>query len=79
MLNQLKKFKTQTIVVLEHKKRNDHKIFHLSTKLIASDTDIDEAIKFMHQSIMKKIKIYTCKVCIVLKVIIKHFVKIFEC
>ena len=79
MLNQLKKFKTQTIVVLEHKKRNNHKIFHSSTKLIASDTDIDEAIKSMHQSIMKKIKIYARKVCIVLDVIIKYIIKIFEC
>ena len=29
--------------VLDYKKRNDHKIFHLSTKLIASNSDIDEA------------------------------------
>ena len=31
-------------------------IFYSCTKLIASNSDIDEAFKFMHQSIMKKIK-----------------------
>ena len=39
---------------LEYKNRNDRKIFHSSAKLIASDSDIDEAFKSMHQSIMKK-------------------------
>ena len=43
LLSKLKKFKVQTILVLEYKKRNDHKIFHSSTNLIASDSDIDEA------------------------------------
>ena len=51
-------FKVQTILVLEYKKRNDRKIFHLSTKLIASDSDIDKALISMHQSIMTKIKNY---------------------
>ena len=32
--------------------------FHSSTKLIASYSDIDEAFKSMHQSIMTKIKKY---------------------
>ena len=41
-LSQLKKFKVQTILVLDYKKRNDSKIIHSSTKLIASDSDIDE-------------------------------------
>ena len=41
-LSQLKKFKVQTILVLDYKKRNDCKIIHSSTKLIASDSDIDE-------------------------------------
>ena len=57
-LNGLKKFKVQTILVLECKKRNDHKIFHSSAKLIASDSDIKKRFKFMHQSIMTKIKNY---------------------
>ena len=61
LLNELKKFKVQTILVLEYKKRNDHKIFHSSTKVIASDSEIDEAFTFMHQSIMIKMKNYTCK------------------
>ena len=79
LLSELKKFKVQTILVLDYKKRNDRKIFHSSAKLIASDSDIDEAFKSMHQSIMTKIKNYACKDWIVLDVIIKHSIKIFEC
>ena len=56
LLSELKKFKVQTILVLDYKKRNDHKIFHWSTKLIARDSDIDETFKSMHQIIMSKIK-----------------------
>ena len=78
LLSELKKFKVQTILVLDYKKRNDRKIFHSSAKLIASDSDIDEAFKSMHQSIMTKIKNYACKDLIVLYVIIMHS-KIFEC
>ena len=43
LLSELKKFKVQTILVLDYKKRNDKKIFHSSAKLIASDSDIEEA------------------------------------
>ena len=50
-LNELKKFKIQTVLVLEHKKRNDHKIFHSTTKLIASKSEIDKAFKSMHQKL----------------------------
>ena len=49
---ELRKFKFQTILVLEYKKRNDCKILNSSAKLIASDSDIDETFKSMHQSIM---------------------------
>ena len=45
----------QTILVLEYKKRNYHKIFHSS--VIVSKSDIDKAFISMHQSIMKKIKV----------------------
>ena len=58
----LKKFKVQTILALDYKKRNHRKIFHSSTELIADDSDIDEAFKFMHQSIMTKIKIMLAKI-----------------
>ena len=44
------------MLVLEHKKRNDHKIFHSSAKLIANDSGIDEAFKFLRQSIITKKK-----------------------
>ena len=54
-------------------------IFHSSPKLIASDSDIDEAFKSMHQSIMRKIKKYSCKNLIDLDMIIKHSIKTFEC
>ena len=70
--------KVQTIVVLaEHKEINDRKFFHSTTKLIASDSDIDKAFKSMRQSIMTKK--YTTEDYIVLNVIIKHSIKIFEC
>ena len=54
LLTELKKFKFQTILSLDHKKRNGFKIFHPSTELIANDLDIDEAFKSMHHSIIKK-------------------------
>ena len=52
----LSEFKVQAILVLEYKTRNDHKIFHFNTKIIASVSDITKAFKSMHQSIMKEIK-----------------------
>ena len=65
--------------IFTHKKRNDRKIFHSSTKLIASDSDINKAFKFMHQSILTKIKKCAWEEWIALDVIIKHSIKIFEC
>ena len=62
LLSELKKFKIQTILVLDYKERNNHKILNSSAKLVASDSDIDEAAKIMHQSIMAKIKIMLVKV-----------------
>ena len=79
LLSELKKFKVQTILVLVYKKRNDRKIFHWSVKLIASDSDIDEAFISMHQSIMTRIKQYANEDWIVLDVIIKQSIKIFGC
>ena len=60
-LSKLKKLKIHAILVLDYKKRYDCNIFHSSTKLIASDSGIDESFKSMHQSIMTKIKNYACK------------------
>ena len=77
LLNELKKFKVKTVLVLDYKKRNDCKIFHSSTKIIASDSDIDEAFKSMDQSIMTKTKNYACEDWIVLDAIIKHSIEIF--
>ena len=48
LINALKKFEIQKILVLDYKKRNDCKIYHSSVKLIASDSAIDEVIKSMH-------------------------------
>ena len=56
-----KKVKVQTVLVLYYKKRNYFKILHSSAKLIASDSDTDEAFKSMHQSIIKKIKHVDCE------------------
>ena len=78
-LGELKNFKVQTILVLDYKKRKDRKIFHSSAKLIAIDSDIDEAFKSLHQSIATKIKNYASKNQIILNVIIKHSIKFFEC
>ena len=41
LLNELKNFKVQTVLLLDYKKRNDGKIFHSSPKLIAIDSVID--------------------------------------
>ena len=54
LLIELKMSKVRTISVPGYKRRNDHKIFHSNAKLIAGDSDTDEAIKSM-QSIMTKI------------------------
>ena len=53
-LSKLKKSKVQIILFLDHKKRIDRKIFHSSTKLITSDSDISEKFKSIHQSITTK-------------------------
>ena len=74
----VKKFKVQTILDLDYKKKNDCKIFHSSTKLIVKNSDIDEAFKSIHQSNMTRIKNYTDKDCIVVDVVIKHSTKTFE-
>ena len=49
-----------------------------SAKLIASDSDIDEAFKSMYQSILTETKNYACKDWIFLGVITMHSIKIFE-
>ena len=79
LLSELKKFKVQTILVLEYKKGNDRKIFHSSVKLIGSDSDIEESFKSMHKSIMTKIKNSASEDWTVLDVMIKHSIKIYEC
>ena len=73
--NEFKKFKVQAVLVLDYKKINDRNIFHSSTKLIASYSDIDEAFKSMDQSIMTKINKYAFEDWIVLGVIIKHSIR----
>ena len=55
LLSEFKKFKVQKILILDYKKRNDRKIFNSSAELIDGDSDIDEAFKSIHQSIMTKI------------------------
>ena len=60
LLGKLEKFKAQIILVLYHKKIEDHKsmrkIFHSSVKLISEDSNIDKAFRSMHQSVMTKVK-----------------------
>ena len=77
LLNELKKFHVQTMLVLDYKKRNNHKIFHSIAKLIASDSHFGVAFKSLRQSIMTKMKNYASEDCIVLDVVLKNSIKIF--
>ena len=79
LLGELKKIKVQKILVLEYKKINCCKIFHSSAKLIVSDTDIDEAFKSRHQSIMMKMNNCSSKYWNAVETIEKHSIQIFEC
>ena len=79
MLNELQKFKVQSILVLEYRKRNDCKIFHSIAKLIASYSDIKGTFRFVHQKIIMKIQNYASEDWVVLDAIMKHSIKIFEC
>ena len=45
-------------------------MFHSTTKLIASDSGIDEIFIFMHQSIMKNMKNYATEHWIILDVVL---------
>ena len=60
LLGGLKKFKVQNILALKNKKIDNHKTirksFHACAKLIANDSDADNAFKSMHESIITKIK-----------------------
>ena len=56
LLSEMKKFSLQKTLVLQYNEGNNRKIFHSSTKLNASNSDIDEAFKSMNESTMTKIK-----------------------
>ena len=75
LLSELKKFKVQTILVLDYNKRNECKMI----QIIANDADIDEAFKSMRQSMMTKINNYDGKDYIFVDEVINHSFKIFEC
>ena len=47
-LSNLKKLKVQIVLVLDYKKRNDHKILDSFTKITAGNWDIDKAIMSMY-------------------------------
>ena len=63
--------------MLDYKKKKHRQICHSSTKLIASDSDIDESFKPMHQSVITKRKKYVYKDWTALDAIIKHIIKVF--
>ena len=50
LLNELKMFKVQAVLVLNYKKINDSQIFHSYTKIIASNLYTDKVFKFVHES-----------------------------
>ena len=76
LLSEFKKFKVQSILVLECTKRNDRKVFDSSVQRIANDSDIDETFKSMHQTIMTKIKKYASEDWFVIETIVNHSIKI---
>ena len=80
MLGGLKKFKVQTILVSEFKKIDAHKviykIFLFITNLNLNDSDIDNAFRSMHQSIITKIKKFSL---LIVKTIVEHNIKLCEC
>ena len=73
LLSGWKKFKVQTILASEYKKRKDDKAFH------SSDSDINEALKSMHLSVMTKSKNSASKDWIFIETIVNRRIKIFEC
>ena len=81
LLSELKKFKVQTILVLDIRKEMIGKSFIqvLNLKKSICDSVIDEAFKSMHQSIITKIKNSASKDWIVIQAIVKHSIKISEC
>ena len=55
LLSKSKMFKLQTILVLDYKGK---KIIHSSTKLIASDSNIDNEFKAMIKALLIKMRNY---------------------
>ena len=59
MLAELKMLKIQLTLISEYKRISDHRsihrIFHLNTKLIMNELEMDEAFKSIHQSVITKI------------------------
>ena len=78
MLNELK---SQIILVLQYKKRNDKKIFHSYNKLITIDSEslADESFNLRIKALWIKVKNYASKDWILLDVIIKYSIKFFAC
>ena len=60
--SELTNSRVQEILVFEYKKRNDRKIFHSSTKLIAGTSGTDKAFVSMRQSIMIEKKVMLVKI-----------------
>ena len=78
LVSDLKKFKVQSILVLQYKKRNNCKIFHSSVKLITSDPENVEAFKSMPQSTMWKMKKSASEDWVVVETIAKYSITIFK-
>ena len=68
----------QTILLLQYKKKNDPQIFNSSVQLIAIDSDIDETFTSMYKSIMTKNENSASEDWIIIEIIVKHSIKIFE-
>ena len=72
-------FKLQTILILQYTKKNNPQTFQTSVKLIASDSNIHETFKSMHQSILRKNKNSASQDWMVIEIIVKYGITIFEC
>ena len=61
LLKEWKKVIVQTVLALNYNKANGAKVFYSCSKLTASNSDIEKALIFMHQSIILKIENYACE------------------
>ena len=82
MLDEFKKFKVQSVLVLEYKTADDHKTmrncFYSIAKIIPIDSDIGKAFGSMQQVILTKRKVFFAKIGL-LKQLWNMVLRFFKC